>query len=66
MNEIDSKRNFENISYQPNIKTKPPNLFMRKEEKLIAIIRIINKLVVGGLIYCYFYVYVIQCHKKMG
>tara|TARA_B110000116_G_scaffold36966_1_gene29072 strand:+ start:357 stop:554 length:198 start_codon:yes stop_codon:yes gene_type:complete len=31
MNEISSKRYFENKSYQPNIKTKPPNLVMRKE-----------------------------------
>ena len=31
MNEISSKRYFENKSYQQNIKTKPPNLVMRKE-----------------------------------
>ncbi len=31
MNEISSKRTFENKSYQPNIKTKPPILVMRKE-----------------------------------
>ena len=31
MNEISSKRYFENKSYQPNIKTKPPNLVIRKE-----------------------------------
>ena len=31
MIEISSKRNFENKSYQPNIKIKPPNRLMRKE-----------------------------------